>query len=72
MDFVLGGMVLAHGAANIADQVFGWHLRGGAAALAGYALAGRQPAPLIAFNVAPRPLAVWTRPASPQGAQAAR
>jgi hypothetical protein len=33
-------MVLAHGTANIADQVFGWHPRGGAAALEGYALAG--------------------------------
>jgi hypothetical protein len=39
-DIALGGMVLAHGTANIADQVFGWHPRGGAAALEGYALAG--------------------------------
>ena len=27
-DLVLGGMVLAHGAANIADQPFGWHATG--------------------------------------------
>ena len=27
-DLILGGMVLAHGAANIADQFFGWHPRG--------------------------------------------
>ncbi|MFN9094627.1 MAG: hypothetical protein ACK5WN_10005 [Alphaproteobacteria bacterium] len=27
-DLVLGGMVLAHGPANIADQFFGWHPRG--------------------------------------------
>ena len=39
-DIALGGMVLAHGTANIADQVFGWHPRGGAATLEGYALAG--------------------------------
>jgi hypothetical protein len=44
-DIALGGMALAHGTANIADQFFGWHPRGGAAALGGYALAGRQPAP---------------------------
>ena len=28
MDLVLGGMVLARGAANIADQFFGWYPRG--------------------------------------------
>ena len=39
-DIALGRMVLARGAANIADQHFGWHPRGGAAALGGYALAG--------------------------------
>ncbi len=44
-DIALGGVVLAHGTANIADQFFGWHPRGGAAALGGYALAVRQPAP---------------------------
>jgi len=27
-DFVLSGMVLARGAANIAHQLFGWHPRG--------------------------------------------
>ena len=27
-DLVLGGMVLARGAANIADQLFGWHATG--------------------------------------------
>jgi hypothetical protein len=31
-----------------------------------------NPPPLIAFSGAPRPLAVWIRPASPQAAQAAR
>jgi hypothetical protein len=29
-ELVLGGMVLARGAANIADQLFGWHPHGGA------------------------------------------
>ena len=27
-DFVLGGIVLARGTANIADQLFGWHATG--------------------------------------------
>ena len=27
-DLVLGGMVLARGAANVADQLFGWHATG--------------------------------------------
>ena len=28
MDLVLGGMVLAYGAANIAEQLYGWYLLG--------------------------------------------
>jgi hypothetical protein len=48
---VLGRMLLARGAANIADQFSGWHPSGGAAALGGYALAGRQPAPPLSPSV---------------------